>query len=313
LAKSLAGEPATLRTEFASAAALLQAQALFKQGNDSAGVAQLKKLREDFRGSEAVVDSYLEEADHYAKQFKTVEAQQLYQNLADEFPGNINAPYALYYAALQAEARGDANLPEANNLLEKLVQKYPQSELVFAARLKQGDLLRKLGQFPQAQQAYEALVNAYSTSPDVVLAQLALAETHNAQAARDRSHLDRAMVLLEHLRDRVDAPTDVRIEAGFNLGIVLKQRGEPDKAAVVWWRDVVSAFLLEPELRGQLTQRPKARYWMARTLIEFGGLREQQGKLEEAKEAWLLLLKAGLPGEAQAKARLAKYGVAVPP
>mgnify|MGYP000033986781 CR=1 FL=1 len=72
LAKSLPGESAALRTELASAAALLQAQALFKQGNDAAGVAQLKKLREDFKGSEAVVASYLEEADHNAKLFKTV-------------------------------------------------------------------------------------------------------------------------------------------------------------------------------------------------------------------------------------------------
>jgi outer membrane protein assembly factor BamD (BamD/ComL family) len=315
LAKSLANESVALRTELASAAALLQAQALFKQGKEEAGVAQLKKLREDFKDSDAAVASYLEEADHYAKQFNAVQAQQLYTDLADKFPGNINAPYALYFAALQAEARGDgdATLKEAQNLVDKLVQKYPQSELVFAARLKQGHLLRKLSQFPQAQQTYESLVNAFATSPDVVLGQLALAECHNAQAASDPSHLESALVLLEHVRDRVDAPLDVRIEAGFNLGVVLRQRGELEKAAVGWWRDVVSPFLLDAKMAAQLSERAKGRYWMARTLIEFGGLREQQGKLEEAKEAWLLLLKAGLPGEAQAKARLAKYGVAVPP
>lgn len=312
LAKSLPGESAALRMELASAAALLQAQALFKQGNDAAGVGQLKKLREDFKGSEAVVASYLEEADHYAKQFKTVEAQQLYTNLADQFPANVNAPYALYFAAVQAEARGDANLVEANNLLEKLVKNYSQSELVFAARLKQGHLLRKLGQFPQAQQTYETLVNTFATSPEVVLAQLALAETHNAQAARDPAHWERALVLLEHLRDRVDAPTDVRIEAGFNLGLVLRQRGELEKAAVVWWRDVVSAFLLDPKARLQLSEKARGAFWMAKTLIEFGALREQQGKLEEAKEAWLLMLRTGLPGESEAKGRLAKYGVTFP-
>ncbi|MEI8088284.1 MAG: tetratricopeptide repeat protein [Opitutaceae bacterium] len=313
LSKSLASEPVALRTELASAAALLQAQALFKQGKEESGVAQLKKLREDFKDSDAAVASYLEEADHYAKQFNAVQAQQLYTDLADKFPGNINAPYALYFAALQAEASGDARLPEAQNLLDNLVRKYPQSELVFAARLKQGHLLRKLSQFPQAQQTYESLVNAFATSPDVVLAQLALAECHNAQAASDPSHLESALVLLEHVRDRADAPLDVRIEAGFNLGVVLRQRGESEKAAVGWWRDVVSPFLLDAKQAEQLSARAKGRYWMARTLIEFGGLREQQGKLEEAKEAWLLLLKAGLPAEAQAKARLTKYGVVVPP
>jgi len=113
--------------------------------------------------------------------------------------------------------------------------------------------------------------------------------------------------LLEHLRDRVDAPVDVRVEAGFNLGLVLKQRGEVEKAASVWWRDVVTAFLIDTKMRTQLGA--KGPYWMARTLLELGALREQQGKLEEAKEAWLLILKSNLPGDGQANAKLAAYGV----
>ncbi len=309
LTKTLAGVTPVLRVQILSSGALLKAQAFFKQNKEKEALEQLRKLRVDFPGSEAVVSSFLEEADHYATQYKTVEAQQLYTKLADQFPKDLYAPYALYYAALQAEARGDgdATLREANNLLDRLVTKYPQSDVVFAALLKQGHLLRKLNQFPQAQQAYESLVNTYATSPDVVLAQLALAECHNAQAASDPAHLESAMVLLEHLRDRVNAPVDVRVEAGFNLGMVLKQRGELEKTAIVWWRDVVSAFLLDAKAGEQLGA--KGRFWMAKTLIELGALREQQGKLEEAKEAWLLILKTGLPGEGQAKARLAPFGI----
>jgi tetratricopeptide (TPR) repeat protein len=307
LETTLAAVSPAMGKEIASSAALVKAQAFFRQNNEAAALLQLKKLREEFPDSGAAVSSYLEEADHYAKQFKLVEAQQLYTKLAEFFPTNVYAPYALYFAALQAEARGDANLAEANKLIEKMVNEYPQSDLIFAARLKQGHLLRKLNQFPQAQQAYEALVNNFSTSPDVVLAQLALAETHNAQAASDPAHLESALGLLEHLRDRVDAPVDVRVEAGFNLGLVLKQRGEVEKAASVWWRDVVTAFLIDTKMRTQLGA--KGPYWMARTLLELGALREQQGKLEEAKEAWLLILKSNLPGDGQANAKLAAYGV----
>ncbi len=310
LEKTLAGVSVEMGKEIASSAALVKAQAYFRQNNEQAALEQLRKLRAEFPESEAAVSSYLEEADHYVKQFKLVEAQQLYTKLADDFPKNRYAPYALYFAALQAEARGEANLAEANKLIEDMVQRYPQSDLVFAARLKQGHLLRKLNQFPQAQQAYEALVNNFATSPDVVLAQLALAETHNAQAASDPAHLESALVLLEHLRDRVDAPVDVRVEAGFNLGVVLKQRGEAEKAATVWWRDVVAAFLIEPKMRAQLGA--KGPYWMTRTLLELGALREQQGKLEEAKEAWLLILKSNLGWEEQAREKLAVYGVAGP-
>ncbi len=309
LAASLDGAPATLKTEIASSAALLRGEANFALGRDAQALAVLAKLRADFPRSDAAVYSYFDEADHDAKQDNAVEAQRLLTKLADDFPDNPYAPYALFQAALQAERRGqDTHLIEANTLIEQLVQKYPQSELVFAARLKQGDLLRKLNQFPQAQQAYEALVNQYPQRPDIALAQLALAETHNALAATEPSHVESALVLFEHVRDRVDAPLDARVEAGFNLGWLRARRGEAARAEEVWWRDVVNQFLLKDEYANQLGDR--GRYWMTRTLLELGSLYEQQEKLEQAKEAWLLILKAKLGyGEALAKARLARFNL----
>ncbi|MDB6167330.1 MAG: Tetratricopeptide 4 [Verrucomicrobia bacterium] len=310
-----------LKNEIASTSALLKGEANFELGREPAALELLKKLRADFPRSDAAVYSYFDEAEHYVKQDKTVEAQQLLTRLADEFPNNTYAPYALYQAALQAERRGqDANLAEANKLIEDLVKKYPQSELVFYARLKQGDLLRKLNQFQQAQQVYESLVNNFGQHKDVILAQLALAECHHAQAAGDPAHAESATVLFEHLRDRIDAPVDVRVEAGFNLGYLYMRRGaaardkgdtarEQESAALaqeVWWKDVVHEFLVkDPELAAQLGA--KGRYWMARTLVELGALFEQQEKLEQAKEAWLLILKMNLPGEDIAKARLARF------
>ncbi len=308
LATSLDGVASDLKTEIASSGALLKAEASFALGRKEAALAALQKLRSDFPRADAAVYSYIVESDYYARQDQTVEAQRLLTKLADDFPGNTYAPYALYQAALQAERRGqDANFEEANKLIEDMVTKYPRSELVFYARLKQGDLLRKLNQFPQAQQVYETLVNNFGQHQDVVLAQLALAECHNAQSSRDGNHAERAITLFEHLRDRVDAPVDARVEAGFNLGYLLVRRGEPARAEAVWWRDVVTAFLLDEKTAAQLGA--KGRYWMARTLLELGTLYEQQAKLDQARDAWGLILKTGLPGETLAKARLARFNV----
>ncbi|MDB6126515.1 MAG: Tetratricopeptide 4 [Verrucomicrobia bacterium] len=323
LPASMEGVTPALKNEITSTAALLKAEASFALGREAVALELLKKLRADFPRSDAAVYSYFDEAEHYAKQDKTVEAQQLLTRLAEEFPNNTYAPYALYQAALQAERRGqDANLAEANRLIVDLVKKYPQSDLVFYAQLKEGDLLRKLNQFQQAQQVYESLVNNYPQHKDVILAQLALAESHHAQAAGDPAHAESATVLFEHLRDRIDAPVDVRVEAGFNLGYLYLRRSaaardkgdtvrEQENAAraeEVWWKDVVHEFLVkDPDLAAQLGA--KGRYWMARTLVELGGLFEQQEKLEQAKEAWLLILKAKLPGEELAKARLARFNL----
>ncbi|MBS0631818.1 MAG: tetratricopeptide repeat protein [Verrucomicrobia bacterium] len=308
LAASLDGVPTQLKTEIASSGALLRAEANFSLKRDADALANVAQLRKDFPRSDAAMYSYFDEAEHYARQDKAVEAQQLLTKLADDFPDNAYAPFALFQAALQAERRGqDTNLKEANKLIEGLITKYPTSELVFSARLKQGDLLRKLNQFPQAQRVYEELVNKYSQRPDVVLAQLALAECHNAQSASEPLHLENAQVLFEHVRDRVDAPLEARVEAGFNLGYLLARRGATAKAETVWWRDVVGEFLLKDDVAARLGDR--GRYWMARTLLELGTLYEQQEKLEQAKEAWLLILRTKLPGEALAKARLARFNL----
>jgi lipopolysaccharide biosynthesis regulator YciM len=130
---------------------------------------------------------------------------------------------------------------------------------------------------------------------------------HNAQSSGDVSHFANAQRLFENLRDRVDAPADVRVEAGYNLGELWVRRDNRAKALEVWWNDVVSPFLLDAKRAGEL--RTKGRYWMARTLYRAGEVFEQQEKLEEAKEAWVLLLKTKLGwGEALARAKLARFG-----
>jgi len=302
-----------LAEELRSSCALLKAESLFRLGRREAAVALLQQVRAGASRSTAAVQSLIVEAGYYAGQGQSVEAQQLYTKLADDFPDNATyAPYARYQAALQAERRGqDANLEEANKLIEQLVTRYPQSPLVFYARLKQGDLLRKLNQFAQAQQVYESLLNNYPQHADLLLAQLALAECHNAQSMNDAAHANRALVLFEQLRDRVDAPVDVRVEAGLNLGYLLLRGGQPEQAEAVWWRDVVSAFLLDEAMAARLGVR--GRYWMTRTLLEVGALYERAARLDQAREAWGLILETGLPGAALAEDRLARSGGSVPP
>jgi len=56
-----------------------------------------------------------------------------------------------------------------------------------------------------------------------------------------------------------------------------------------------------------IRDRPKGRWWIARTLLEVGSLYEKQGRLEEAKRAWLLLVDSGLPGGEIARERLARF------
>jgi tetratricopeptide (TPR) repeat protein len=267
----------------------------------------LLKVREDFKKSDAAVYSYIIEANHYAQQEQAVKALVLLRELAEKFPDNSYAPYALFQAALQSERLGqDKNFEDAIKIIDGLVRNYAQSDLVFPALLKQGDLLRKLNFFPPAQQVYEELVNKFPQHGDVIYAKLRLAETLNAQGANSDAHRGAAEALFEQLRDRVDAPVDVRVEAGYNLGALLARKGDAKKALEVWWRDVVHPFLLDDAARaGQLGAT--GRHWMTRTLLEAGAAFEKQEKLEEAQRAWRLIIETKLPFESLAKARLKRF------
>jgi TolA-binding protein len=311
LAALATGLPPELATDIASTGELLRAQANFQLGRDAAAASTLARLRADFPRSDAAVYSYIVEADRAAQQDKVIDAERLLTKLADDFPSSPYAPYALYQAALQAERLGtDANLKEAYKFLENLVTNplYARSDLIFPARMRQGDLLRELNQFAQAQRVYELLVNNPAAAGDAntILAQLALAECHNAQSANSPAHADSAERIFRDLVERVDAPPDVRVEAGYNLGVILS-RTDREKAQAVWWNDVVDAFLIRPG--GAKDLGPRGRWWVARTLLDVGDLYEQAGRLDEARRAWQLILDSGLPGEGIARQRLARFNL----
>jgi cellulose synthase operon protein C len=319
LLASLASVSAPLRTEMASTAVLLRARAELELGREPAALEIFKRLREEHPKSEAAIYSYLIQADHYRAQERIGDAQQLLTALVDnaDYRSSVYIPYALFHLALLSERLGQQrNLEEANKRIEQLVNSAAaagNTDLIFAARLKQGDLLRKMSQFPQAQRAYEDLVNRYPQRPDVVLAHLALAECHNAQSAQaagsaQSAHADIAQIKFEELRDRVDAPPDVRVEAGYNLGALLARRGRPEEAAKVWMSDVIQPFLLSE--KQPIEPGAKRRYWLARTLLELGTLLEQQENLEEARNAYETLYRSKLGhGEETARSALQRLGL----
>jgi TolA-binding protein len=299
-----------LKTDVTSTSVLLKAQALLKSGETepaaaTTGLELLKSLRTDFPKTDAAIFSYIAEADYYVARNVIVEAQGLFTKLADAYPDSTYAPFALYEAALSAERLGqDAAYEDAYRLVERLVTSYPQSDLVFYARLKEGDLLRKLNRFGPAQQNYELITNKFPGHQDALLAQLALADCHYAQAASDPSHWESAAVIYERLQDLPTAPVDLRVEAGFKNGNAQAKRGSTDRAQAAWML-VVNAVLLEPARASELGA--KGRYWMSRVLLELGDLYEKQAKLDQARRAYELLLQQKLPGAALAQQRLARF------
>jgi TolA-binding protein len=309
---------AGLRDEVASTALLVKAEALLALGRDDAAGMLLEKLRVDYKNAKAAVYSYIVQAEPLSAKGETVKAQQLLIKLADEHPDSEFAPLALYQAALNAERRGlDEHLREAYNLLETLVNKYKGDELVFYARLKQGDLLRKLNDFNNARQFYDALINNNGQHPDVELAQLAKGYSLFAQGGNSVVNAQSAAAIFERLRDLPTVSIDLRVEAGCMWGTVLAKRRsadrspaestQTDKAVTVYW-SVVNDFLLDATQAANLGA--KGRWWMSRCLLELGQLLEEAGRLDEAQHAYQLIIDQHLGGALLAQDKLARFRAA---
>lgn len=296
LPDALSDVPAELAVEITGLARLAEAEALFALGDVPAALDALARARQGT--GEAALQSFLLEADFQAASGDLVKAQELLTTFADDHADHPYAPVALYQAALHAARRGEERVyRDSYLLLERLLALHPDHPLAFHARLQQGDLLRLLNQFPQAQQIYELLINRYSQHPDILSARMALADCHRAQAAFDPSHFESAITVLERVRDLPDAPAARRAEAGFKLGDMLAAR-DPTAGVATW--DATADQLIT-----RITSLDaSARYWLGRILLRMASTHEQNGDDLEARRRWRLLVDLGLPGRALAAERL---------
>jgi tetratricopeptide (TPR) repeat protein len=265
---------------------------------------ELEALRQAFPGSDPAVYSFIIQAKYLSERGQTVDAQQLLIELADRYQDSQYAAYALYEAAGNAERRGeDRHYEEAFRILQNLVDKFPRNELVFYAQLKQGDLLRKLDQLGPAQVIYEAMLNRFATHTDAPLAELALADTLFAQVTTDSSRLGSALARYERLFDLPSAPGEVRVEAGFKAGYALAMRGNSNEARRALWL-VADRFLIDAGATQPMGE--KGRYWLGRALLLYADLCEKAKGLQEARDAYDLVLRSGVWGENTARAALAR-------
>lgn len=283
---------------------LMRGEALLSLGETEEAARSFTRLRTGFPDSGAVILSFLVESREGAREGNLVTAQQSLIDLVDRFPGSELAPVALWEAALKAEQRGlNSSLREAITLLERLVTDYPASELVFYARLKQGDLARRLNDFPTALLLYENLQQAFPDHEERYRAELSEADCLLALGTGEPARYDQASVLYERNTLLPTVPLPIRMEAGYKWGRALRQLGQLAAAEEVFYL-LVERFIRQPEVRETLLLSEIGRYWMARSLLELGALLEGRASWRKAEALYREHLQLQLPGSSMVQERL---------
>ena len=289
----------------------VRAQVLLTKGRAFLGSSQEAQAAEVFTNlhlayphSDESAFSYLVEAYHHASRNRLDEAQRNLLRLADGFKKSRYAPRALYEAALHLERRGmDENLKEGVDLLERLIQEYPDDELVFYARLRQANLLRRRNEFGSALELCKQLLgnNLFRDHPQKKSAYMLRADCLLALARNDRQKLFEVAEAYAELKSLQGHSPEMHAEAAYKEGLVFRRMEDVTRAKVIYFRDIIKFFLSDINRFSDV--KASGKYWISRSLLDLGEILDREGDSNGARSVYRMLLAHGLPGRNLARAR----------
>ncbi len=278
---------------------LLEGEIRFKSGREEEGIRVMNRLREEFGDRRAAVLSYLFEARYFAGRDLSGEAQLRLVNLADRFPESDYAPMALFEAAVIAESRGTPeSISEAIRFLEAIVERFPDHALAFHARIKEGEILRSMGDFKSARLVFENTGNLFSSHPLRYLAELGAAETVLANPDAPAEELFEAVALLEKVPSIPGVPDALVVESRLKSAEALRRAGEKEAARRLLWESV------DPFLAERDPGDASLGFWLSKSLLELSVWNDADGRSAEASRLLELIDSLDLPGERVARAKL---------
>ncbi len=294
----------SLGIQVASLTQIIEAQALIFSGREPEGLELIESVRTEFPSTRAAAQSYLVEARYDASQNRIVDAQRRYFELEDNYPNSELTPVALYEAAINALKRGtDSALREANAILIRLDEKFPNHPLVFYGRLNQGNLLRSFNNFGGAELVFEDLLVKFPSHKDRAIVEMAQAECILAQTDTSQARIDQAIGKFERLAELPELPIDLRVEANYKWAFSYERRENYDRVIQIYWL-AINQFLIDEDQSSQLGST--GRYWMSRIIISLGEALEDQGDIEAARRVYMFIPDRGLPFNSLAEWKLSR-------
>ena len=278
---------------------LLKGEILFKNGDTDRGTQVMNDLRSRFPNRRASVLSYLFEARYFAGRDLTGQAQQRLVNLADRFPESDYAPLALFEAAIIAESRGTPeSVSESIRFLESIVNRFPDHQLAIHARLKEGEILRSVGDFSSARLLFQNTANRYSNHPLHYLADIGSAETILANPDASNEDLLDAAAALAKVGSVPEIPSAVLLESQLKRAEALRRAGELEQARDSLWQSV------SPLLDQRDPDNASLAFWLSKSLLELSSWSDADGMPNEATRFLEIIDNQNLPGRNIARAKL---------
>jgi len=290
---------------------LLKARAKFLSKAVDEALKLLADLRERYPESRAAADSWLVEGRYFNDSGKPARALVSYETMISRYGEKEKFADAVALAAFEAaQAAATLGRPEdAVKKMEELVSRFPESPLVFYAKMRLADFFRILDDFDSALAVYDGLLATGADNEQMRIVEMRRADTLRAIAARAEtdaisretfsSSLRKAEAAYERLFSLPDQPLSLKAEAGFKQGYATahavpasdeKSSGDvpvvndsEKKARAIYWKTVNETLATARSRGGAKSLGNAGGYWIARCLFALAESYEKEGDFDSAR------------------------------
>jgi tetratricopeptide (TPR) repeat protein len=267
---------------------LLKGLVFAKLGEDTMAEQYLQRAcTSDILSTEMIASALFEWVQILAQKKAYMRAQQILLDFVQGSPAVSFAPFALLQAATYCEKRGLLYAQETLQILQQLLDHYPQHPICLHARIKQGTLLMNLNQMEAAKNIFADLS---VTATEISMRAFCELCWVRCELASLHPMITHCMQRLENILAQKDLPLSLYLEVTLQLAYMQVDYGEWNVAQKLLW-DTCYPFLQESD---QEKLNSKEIYWLTRCLLV---LAQHTKDPNVARQIYTLMLDAKLLDE----------------
>jgi len=228
------------------------------------------------------------------------DARRFFLEYVSRWPNSRWPDAALLWAA--RAAFGDTDFTGTVELVTRLVRAYPQSTRIPEALLVQADALMELARFDEAVLLLDQVV---TQAPDSEWSQTALLHKGDcllAMGADNGSRYQEALATYRMLLAQGNLTSAMTLQLQFKAGRCLEKMKRIDEAIDLYYTEVIIRYQNERS-RGTWYDETVTSLFV-RAAFNVAEMYEQKGQLGQAEKVLQRVVKAGVPGQEEARQRI---------
>lgn len=259
--------------DLAAHARFMQAMYHYRLGRDERALEICRQIMSNLPDAEwaPLVLFWIARFEYNAGQYAA--AEKTFMEFSDRFPQHDLTPQAVLRSGLAAVK--DQQYVRGIERLGQIAARFPGSRYLAEARYYQAEAMVQLGRYAAAILLYEEVINQFPGNELAVLAWGRKGDCLYTLGSDRPERYEEAIVAYETVLSIPTVDADIRLQAGYKLGLVYERLDRESEALAQYYEGVVLPYLVMQE-RGEAVGRA-GRTWFSRAVRGASAILEKQG------------------------------------